>query len=222
LRAEGPAALALDGKLRAEAHDDAARDRLLAAHHRARADAEDREWATIASGPQPIRAAERLTISKMAVERPAVETAKLGPSPREIAIDSPRWPELGAQLLQARGLPTDATAILDAQSRELVATLRPIDWQSGAPLDMAGRSALADAFARSIVADTGINLARLRPQIHAELARRASTREAHDFAALNDWLYTTVFLTPASDRWLGLATPGVFTGLPGDGVTTAG
>ena len=31
-------------------------------------------------------------------------------------------------------------------------------------------------------------------------------------------VYTELFLTPANDPWLGMATPGIFTALPGDGV----
>jgi hypothetical protein len=201
--------------------------RVIAQYHQARAETAAREWGAIAAAgvrrdAPPIMDAERITMSKMAVERPAIEIATLGPSPTAIATDSELWPAIGERLLAARGLPTTTDAVLDAQSRQLMATLRPIDWSSSKPLDEAGRARLADAFAKSIVADTGLDLARLRPQIHAELARRAQTDAPLDRIALNEWLYETVFLTPASDRWLGLATPNVFTGLPGDGVTTAG
>jgi len=39
-----------------------------------------------------------------------------------------------------------------------------------------------------------------------------------DFAEASRRLYEEVFLTPADDPWLGISTPLIFTGLPGDGV----
>ena len=84
------------------------------------------------------------------------------------------------------------------------------------------RTALRAAFANAIVADTGINLTRLRMEIHRELLRRTQWMVGRPFDVVNEWLYRDVFLTPADDRWLGLATPNTFTGLPRDGITISG
>jgi hypothetical protein len=79
---------------------------------------------------------------------------------------------------------------------------------------------LVAGFEQAIVGDTGLNLTRTRAMVHAELLQRARDGRAADFDDVNAWLYATVFLTPAVDPWLGMATPGVFTGLPRDGVVT--
>jgi hypothetical protein len=39
-----------------------------------------------------------------------------------------------------------------------------------------------------------------------------------DLAALNEWVYAELFLTPSKDPWLGLAPPDVYTALDGNGL----
>jgi hypothetical protein len=43
---------------------------------------------------------------------------------------------------------------------------------------------------------------------------------ADDVEALNGWVYAKLFKMPASDQWLGLHTPDVFTGLENDGIVS--
>ena len=43
-------------------------------------------------------------------------------------------------------------------------------------------------------------------------------RKPLDLPQLNALIYSQLFLTPADDAWLGLGTPGTFTGLPADGI----
>jgi hypothetical protein len=69
-----------------------------------------------------------------------------------------------------------------------------------------------------LLADTTVAQTKLRQPISKrieELGGRA------DFAALDAWIYEHVFATPRSDAWLGLVPRTDFTGVPGDGVTTA-
>lgn len=225
-RGELEHAVVLARRLAAEPTDAATRARVIAEYHEQRVADARRDFARLLAGPvaadgaPAIANAERITMSKFVVEAPAVRKAKLGPTALELPDDSEEWSVAGESFLAAHGWPTKG-GVLDAQSLALFAALHPFDWQRATSLDAAGTAALADRFEASLVADTGLNLAKLAPQIHGELARRAQRGEL-DFAAVNAWLYESVFLTPASDRWLGLATPGVFTGLPGDGVTTAG
>lgn len=194
----------------------------LAAYHRARLDAIAWAWGTLevpglARAGTTLDAAERLTVTKAMVERPVVRAARLGGAPGDEPADSARWPAIGAALLAARG---DAGEILDAQSRALVVALAPTDWaRPGTARGAADVDALIASFERAIVGDTGLNLTRTRAMIHAELARRAEAGDARAFDDVNAWVYASVFLTPAADPWLGIATPEVFTGLPGDGVT---
>jgi hypothetical protein len=103
--------------------------------------------------------------------------------------------------------------VLDAASRALVARLH-----NAGPADQrATPDQLAEVIARleqHIVADTAQNQFVLRQQIRRHIIDRDET----DFAALNAWIYSSVFATPRSDRWLGLLPRTEFTGLPGDGV----
>lgn len=41
--------------------------------------------------------------------------------------------------------------------------------------------------------------------------------EVAEVNALNEWVYATLFLTPSSDPWLGLAPRDVYTALDNDG-----
>lgn len=222
-RAELEPAIALAEQV-ASAKDEAARDRLIIAHHQRRLAAIERSWGAFAPSdpglPTTMASTQRLTVSKAMVELPVVQAAKLGPF--DVPQTSPLWPEIGAGLLAARGLESSPSEVLDVQSARLVDALAPIDWSTSEPLSEHGRRALRESFASAIVADTGLNLTRLRLQIHRELWRRMTLGEGRSFDAINEWLYRDVFLTPADDRWLGVATPSTFTGLPHDGVTIAG
>ncbi|HET6583568.1 MAG TPA: hypothetical protein VFG69_08970 [Nannocystaceae bacterium] len=221
-RVELAGALGLAQRLARE-RSDTARAAAIAEHHQARYDAIAAEWRQVAApavagGPSAIARAEETTVAKAVVERPVVESAELGPSPTSVAANSEVWGRVGAELLARRGLERGPQAVLDAQSIALLESLRPIDWSTRGPLDAAGLRALQSSFAESIVADTGMNLTRMRMAIHRELQRRARNGAPLDFTAVNEWLYSSLFLTPATDPWLGLATPGTFTGLPRDGV----
>jgi hypothetical protein len=110
-------------------------------------------------------------------------------------------------------------AVLDEQSRALLIALDPADWNHpDQPLGEVERNALIRSFEGTIVADTALDLLRLRSEIHAQLAGYARAGVPLDFATVNEWVYSYLFRTPSYDRWLGLATPGTFTGLPHAGI----
>jgi hypothetical protein len=204
----------------------------LARYHEAHAAAIGAEWKKLAamkipdgSFEQSLAAAERLTVTKAMVEIPAVKYARLGDSPSDLAVESDAWQQIGVRVLADLGLETSTVAdlggyavtpeVLDAQSRGLLARLAPVDWDHPErTLDAEQLGALIRSFEGMIVGDTGLNLMRLREQVHAYLANVPSA----DFATVNEWVYSALFRTPAYDRWLGLATRGTFTGLPTDGV----
>jgi hypothetical protein len=66
-----------------------------------------------------------------------------------------------------------------------------------------------------VAQDTQTNEVHLHSQIRTWFLRAETP---FDFATLNGMLYSQLFLTPAEDPWLGVARPGTFTGLPGDGI----
>lgn len=57
-----------------------------------------------------------------------------------------------------------------------------------------------------------------RTKILAFIAGPAKQRNL-SLAAINNWVYSQVFLTPAEDPWLGLAPPDVFSAIESDGRT---
>jgi hypothetical protein len=232
-RHELEGSLALAAAVAAAGADE--RTALIQRHHDAAVAAIDAEWTKLGAAEIPeqtyelmLAAAERVTYSKMRVEMPVVKLARLGATPQGIAVESPVWEQIGIRLLADLGLEHDATpatgvaappAILDAESRALVAGLAPVDWNHpDQPLDEAQLAALIRNFEASIVADTALDLLRLRREIHAQLAGYASVGQPADFATVNEWIYSYLFRTPSYDAWLGLATPGTFTGLPHSGV----
>ena len=64
-----------------------------------------------------------------------------------------------------------------------------------------------------------LNQLRVEPGTKGNLAGRDTAwTGGPEFAELSRRLYEELFLTPADDPWLGISTPMIFTGLPGDGV----
>ncbi len=183
------------------------RARRLGLHHATRGRAvvgiwaEDTDSVVVSSGPPAgILAAERLTFGKTLMETPALSALGL------------REPAPGTVRVPARSL---AEARLDARSRALVARLRPTDW-SADPRPLEGEA--FEALIASIEASVAQDSRRNELELHARVRGWFLARQPLDFAALNERLYRELFLTPADDPWLGLGTPGTFTGLPGDGI----
>jgi hypothetical protein len=208
------------------------RARLLEEHHAGAVQAIDETWKLLGAAGVPemtwgdsLAAAERRAMTKMRVEAPVVKTARLGADPSSVEVDSKVWEQLGVRYLAARGLEArdgkvvamfgdDVDArilpppvILDEQSRALLVELAALD-------DEHALAKMIQQFEASMVADTALNLLQLRRQVHEQLAGFARSNLPADFDAINAWVYSALFLTPASDPWLGMQPAGVFTGLP--------
>lgn len=191
-------------------------DRLARAreHHRERARSRESLWSVkgerVAVFSQSgMLAAENLTISKAAMEMPSVFGAGLGGARPGLASG---WAFPAATLFVRRR----DEARLDDASRALVRRLAPTDWaREPRPLDDEAILAGIASLESLVAADTEANETTLREQIHFWFDSQAPLP---DFAALNERVYRELFLTPATDPWLGMSTPGVFTGLPRDGI----
>ena len=70
-------------------------------------------------------------------------------------------------------------------------------------------------FEDSIALDTVRNEYLLHRQIHRWFSNEENTS---DLTALNERIYTELFLTPSSDPWLGLVPPDAYTALQGRGI----
>ena len=185
-------------------------------YHEERAEVARIQWEQIARPPSGaiIRAllknpagtsvaiAQRLTVSKAYVEIP--QLGGLGADPGGLAEDeTAAW----AQIASLHW--TDKGKVLDPQATKLVVALH-----NGGPVKAttAELAALLPRFEQHLLADSALAEFKLRMQIHDYLATHANT-----YLPLDRFLYTEVFKTPITDRWLGLLPRTDVTGLPGDG-----
>jgi len=249
-RRELEGSLALASRVRGTSADE--RARLLVDYHQQLVTAAERDserlagtrWIpglrqllTQARVDNSLAAAQRATVSKIALELNDLRVIAKGLAPEAWSADQiAMWSAAGQVLYGIGGLnsttprqvriaPLDQLTmpraelpppprVLDDASRALVVRLH-----NDVPHELRGTPEHVDAMIarleQTIVADTALNQLRLRPQIAREIVRRGGRT---DFAALNGWIYAEVFRTPKQDAWLGLLPRNVFTGLPGDGV----
>jgi len=101
----------------------------------------------------------------------------------------------------------------------LIARLRPTDWAPAPkPISGAALATLIEKLSLQIDADTALG----ELGLHIEIRKLFLELGEPSMVVLNKRIYADLFLTPATDPWLGVATPGVFTGLPSDGHRQAG
>jgi hypothetical protein len=151
--------------------------------------------------------AQRATVSKAAIEVPALRIIAAGVDPGDIdEHEVSLWAAAGRQ---AWGL---SMVVLDDTSRALVTTLHRGREAAAAPDEANQLTRVIDRLELHLVADSALNQFRLRPQIIALLIQ-----DIGELDRVNDFVYSTVFHTPKSDAWLGLVPGRDFTGLPGDG-----
>jgi hypothetical protein len=153
--------------------------------------------------------AQPVAMGKAFVERPMLG-AFLGPKPKALVIpasDASLWSQI------ARRHQDDA--VLDDASRAAMAAKSPLDWSATPkPLDRGALSTLVSSFEAVMSEDSVRNEFTLHAAIHDWFVREPSL----GLDALNKRVYSTLFLTPASDPWLGLVPPLVFSGLENDGL----
>ena len=153
-----------------------------------------------------------MAMTKSGYEAPVVRALRPGQPIPDTPVRSRPWLALGASRVGA--------AKLGAQSRALMRSLAPSDWSIDArPLDDESFEALVADFEGRIAADSAMNESTLHRRIHSWLA---SPDAPTTLADLNERVYSELFVTPTSDPWLGMATKGVFSGLPGDGIEVPG
>lgn len=75
------------------------------------------------------------------------------------------------------------------------------------------RDAMIHQFRRTLIADTAMNRVQLQPVVRRWLSERDA--KLHDAIP---WIYAEIFATPLNDPWMGLDTPGVYTGLENSGL----
>lgn len=163
--------------------------------------------------------AQRATVSKAAIEVPLLRRFDLGADPGQLPEDVDVRAVTAARMFglepmhsirKGRGAPGIQGGLLDAPTRALVTSLLP-------PLEPAARDAALITLDRTIAADTLLDETVLRRAIRDHLLAQLDAGQLPTFAPVNAWIYADVFLTPATDPWLGML-PGTYTGLPGGAI----
>ena len=137
-----------------------------------------------------------LTVSKLAVEGNMLDAVR-APGTDPIDRGTVDWVRVG---LDAYGI--DAAAIFDETSRALLRL------KTGR--DEAASNDVVLALSRTIVGDTARNEATFRLSVLEWLSTRLRGEPRPTLEAFNERVYSELFLTPASDPWLGLADPTVW------------
>ncbi|NUP07759.1 MAG: thioredoxin family protein [Polyangiaceae bacterium] len=210
-------------------------------HHRARAEGLEDRWQQETAqlgfagvpapvpvrnpspaAPPPATIAMGLAQPKMAVEMPVLQATKLGAVPPQPGgsktVSGPADDNLD-QLFEALATRAQPLAKLDAAGRALIERKRPMSWTNAAgprPLEGQELDRMVAAFEKLMALDTVKNEYRFHARIHSWLAT-----DRLDLTALNARVYEELFLTPASDKWLGLIPPEAYSAIEGDGLISA-
>ncbi len=155
----------------------------------------------------PATVVNELTVTKADGETPLL--ALMQPELRAI---SPRW---GWNIAQPF-LPRET---LDLQSRVLLRSKHPRDWSlpTAPPLDGAQFAARVAYFEKRLTVEGAVS----EFALHSAIRQKLVKEKVVDLAALDEYVYTSLFLSPANDAWLGLAPLEAVTGIDGDGIALA-
>jgi hypothetical protein len=148
--------------------------------------------------PPTALAAGRRAESKLKVERPVLRSLLPEGDAEESWLQDPAWVEVAATRL--------AECRLDAAGRAA------FERKVGDAASPGARVSMAAAFEDSMARDTVRGEHSLRPAILGWLV--AEPQLGGNLEALNARVYADLFLTPASDPWLGLGGDGAYNALP--------
>jgi hypothetical protein len=184
-----------------------------------------RAW--LARSPNPT--GERVAAAKavpMAISKAKVEAPILAKAPqlggRESAgVPATDWTAPDELELWMLGSKAAGQVALHPNSEAIIESERPLEGLVPAEDLAAAAASLRQTLIRSLQADTGKNVYELHARVHLELATRARENRSLGFTDVDQWIYAELFETPASDPWLGLVDPNVYTGLEAGGVHLA-
>jgi hypothetical protein len=153
-------------------------------------------------------AAARAAITKMIViEKPVLRGISSEPKMLDPKAEDAAWVRIGE--LHAED------ARLDAQSKALMRSKNPGLYGAANDSGMGALEGAARSLERSIAEDTARNEYIFHAKIHEWFVRGIVTA---DVDKLNEKIYAELFLTPASDPWLGLFPRDSYTAIENDGI----
>jgi hypothetical protein len=148
------------------------------------------------------RAAMRVAVSKSKVRSPLLARITAAPELSIESADDAIWQKIAALHL--------ADATLDASSIALIRSQNPAGYREAGVLERT-----VEKLQQSIAMDTVHNNYQLRRRILSWLSASPGQVDVNE---LNRRVYAELFLTPASDPWLGMLPEATYTGLNADGV----
>lgn len=163
----------------------------------------------------PAAKAVKVAVTKMVVEDRLVRAAAPAVPVDPSAVNDDRLWQAIAEL-QAQ------EAKLDAASLNLIRSENPTAAQAGRLAR--GKERVEDPvlrMVRSLESSIAVDTVRNEYQLHRQIHQWLAAGEQFDVENFNERVYTQLFLTPSSDRWLGLAPADTYSALPNAGVATA-
>ena len=151
--------------------------------------------------PTAVQAA-RMVVTKLGTERSLLRGLARERRVLEVRPEDVVWWQVGAAHLD--------DARLDENSKALMRNKNPEVFASSDRLRYA-----VQTLEQTIATDTARNEYIFHARIHEWLM---SPRMVNDVEGFNDSIYSTLFLTPRSDIWLGLHPTEVYSGIENDGV----
>lgn len=161
-----------------------------------------------------------MTMTKAKVERPVVQAWQPRLQLTKEPFDLVRWSQIGILHL--------ADGRVSSETKTLASLQRPLDFHGAkaSPIDPSAIDARIAGLERTLADEGTRNEYVFHGAIHDAMAHAVAPSEGmpdlRTFAGLDEWIYVAVFLTPASDKWLGLASVDAFTGITDDGLHVAG
>ncbi len=166
------------------------------------------------SNPPTAAEAAPIAVSKMAIESPMLELSRAFSRRSDIlkrATDDPLWVKLGELHQEDARLAENSRELIRRKQPQLASLNRQDRGTNQDPIPE-----LVDRFQKLIAIDSIRNEYLLHSQIHQWLL--GSRFAPVDVESLNTRVYDQLFLTPKSDRWLGLMPGDGYTGINRDGI----
>lgn len=168
--------------------------------------------------PPTASEASRIAVSKMTIELPMLRRSQIFSQRADLlkqATEDNLWEKLGELHLEDAKLAQNSRELIRRKQPQL-ANLNPKDKGNNSdPI-----ATLINKFQKLIAIDSIRNEYLLHSQIHGWFMNsgNGSSSVSSDVEKLNDLVYEKLFLTPKSDRWLGLMPEDGYTGIDRDGI----
>jgi hypothetical protein len=203
---------------------DLERDAVLRSHHQGRLRELSTKWSldlanagvvnpprrdlTVASSqdnPPRAEIAAPRAVSKALVERPLLRRTSSTRSGVEATSEDEEWARIGRLYAQDARLDDASLTLMRNKNRATY----------GAPGTTGAFQQAVINLERAIAEDTARNRYTFETTLHQWFAAGTLTK---DLRALNEKIYSELFLTPSSDRWLGLLPADSYNGIENEGV----